>query len=72
MSCVHSDGRGQLQQDNAPPHRSIVITEWTEEHSSEFRTLSWLPNFPDVNIIKHIWDALQRLSLRDLHQLTLP
>ena len=27
MSCVHSDGRGRFQQDNAPPHWSIVPTE---------------------------------------------
>ena len=64
MSYVHSDGRGRFQQDNAPPHRSIAATEWIQEHSSEFRSLSWPPNSPDMNILEHICDALQRAVLR--------
>jgi transposase len=60
MSCVHSDGLGRFQQDNATPHTSKVATTWLQEHSSEFELLRWPPKSPDMNIIEHIWDALQR------------
>ncbi|GFT00951.1 transposable element Tcb2 transposase [Trichonephila clavipes] len=28
ISIVHSDGLGELQQDNATPHTSRIATEW--------------------------------------------
>lgn len=64
MSSVHSDGLGQFQQDNATPHTSRVATSWLQDHSSEFIHLHWPPKSPDMNIIEHIWDALQRAVLR--------
>ncbi|GFY04103.1 uncharacterized protein TNCV_1198811 [Trichonephila clavipes] len=49
-----------------------IATEWLKEHSSEFRHFRWPPNFPDMNIIEYIWDALQCAVLRrDLHPLLL-
>ena len=60
MSIVHSDGLGQFQQDNATPHTSRIVTKWLQEHSSDFRHFRWPPKSPDMNIIEHIWDALQR------------
>ena len=60
MSIVHSDGLGQFQQDNATPHTSRIATKWLQEHSSDFRHFRWPPKSPDMNIIEHIWDALQR------------
>ncbi|GFW80697.1 transposable element Tcb1 transposase [Trichonephila clavipes] len=42
------------------PHTSRVATEWLQEHSFEFRHFLWPPKSPDMNIIKHILDALQR------------
>ncbi|GFQ95004.1 hypothetical protein TNCT_663461 [Trichonephila clavata] len=60
MSC---DGRRLFLKDNESPHRSAVATEWFKEHSYEFRTLSWPPNFPD-NSIEHIFNVLQRVVLR--------
>ncbi|GFT49119.1 transposable element Tcb2 transposase [Trichonephila clavipes] len=37
-----------------------IATEWLQEHSSEFRHFHWLPNSPDMNIIEHFKDVLQR------------
>ncbi|CAL1264757.1 unnamed protein product [Larinioides sclopetarius] len=64
MSCVHSDGRGQCQQNNAPPHKSTVANEWFEKHPPEFRSIPWPSNSPDLDIIKHIWHVLQRAVLK--------
>ncbi|GBL93571.1 hypothetical protein AVEN_63703-1 [Araneus ventricosus] len=60
MSIVHSEGLGEFQQDYATPHTSRIATEWLQEHSSDFRHFRWKPKSPDMNIIEHIWDALQR------------
>ncbi|GFX04274.1 transposable element Tcb2 transposase [Trichonephila clavipes] len=60
ISIVHSDGLGKFQQDSATPHTSRIATEWLQEHSSECRHFHWPPKSPDMNIIEHICDALQR------------
>ncbi|GBO22141.1 hypothetical protein AVEN_93902-1, partial [Araneus ventricosus] len=60
MAIVHSDGLEQFQQDNATPRTSRFATEWLQGHSSDFRHFRWPPKSPDMNIIEHIWDALQR------------
>jgi hypothetical protein len=59
MSIVHSDGLGQFQQDNETLHTPIITTELLQEHTSELKHLHWQPNFSDMIITKHIWDALQ-------------
>lgn len=59
MSIVYSDGVGQFQQGNATSHTSRVATEWLKEHSLDIRHFHWLPKYPDINIIEHIWDAFQ-------------
>ncbi|GFX51566.1 transposable element Tcb2 transposase [Trichonephila clavipes] len=51
---------GDKYQDNAAPHTSRIATEVIQEHSSEFRHFHWQPKSPDMNIIEHIWNALQR------------
>ncbi|GBL96996.1 hypothetical protein AVEN_254055-1 [Araneus ventricosus] len=58
MSIVHSDGLGQLQQDNATLQASRVATKWLQEHSSDFRHFHWPPKSPEMNIIEYIRDAL--------------
>ncbi|GFQ89595.1 transposable element Tcb2 transposase [Trichonephila clavata] len=60
ISIVHSDGIGEIQQDNATPHTSRIATEGLQEQSSEFRLFRWSPKSPEMNIIEYIWDALQR------------
>ncbi|GFT30860.1 transposable element tcb2 transposase [Trichonephila clavipes] len=60
MSIVHSNGLGEFQQDNATPHTSRIATEWLQENSSEYRRFCWQPKSPDMNIIEHIWKAIQR------------
>ncbi|GBN37511.1 Transposable element Tcb2 transposase [Araneus ventricosus] len=71
MSIVYSDGLGEFQQDNATPHTSRIATEWLQEHSSDFRHFRWPPKSSDMNIIEHIWDALQRaVQKRSHHPLT--
>ncbi|GFX90284.1 transposable element tcb2 transposase [Trichonephila clavipes] len=61
MSTVHSDGLGELEQDSSTSHTFRIVTEWLQEHSSEYRHFRWPPNSPGMNIIEYIWDALQRV-----------
>ncbi|GBM47075.1 hypothetical protein AVEN_179799-1 [Araneus ventricosus] len=60
MSIVRFDGFEQFQQDNATPHTWTVATEWLQGRSSVFRHFHWSPKSPDMNIIGHISDVLQR------------
>ncbi|GFW33947.1 transposable element Tcb2 transposase [Trichonephila clavipes] len=60
MSIVHSGGLGECKQDNATPHTSRVATDWLQEHFAEFRHFRWPPKSPDMSIIEHISDVLQR------------
>ncbi|GFV90751.1 HTH_Tnp_Tc3_1 domain-containing protein [Trichonephila clavipes] len=56
---IQTDLRNFLQ-DNATPHMSRITTEWLQKHPSEFRGFRRPPKSPDINIIEHILDALQR------------
>ena len=60
MAKVFPDGSGLFQQDNAPCHTARIVQEWFEEHDKEFKVLPWPPNSPDLNLIVHLWDVLEK------------
>ncbi|GBN62449.1 hypothetical protein AVEN_83932-1 [Araneus ventricosus] len=50
---------GRVRQDNATPHTSRFATEWLQEYISDIRHFHRPSKSPDMNVIKHIWYALQ-------------
>ena len=48
-----------FQQDNDPKHTSKLARQWLWAH--KVNLLSWPPSSPDMNIIEHVWDQLDRL-----------
>ena len=47
-----------FQQDNDPKHTSRLATRWFEDH--DIILLPWPSSSPDMNIIEHVWDELDR------------
>ncbi|GBO46617.1 hypothetical protein AVEN_153837-1 [Araneus ventricosus] len=60
MVFVFPTGNGIFQKDNAPRHKARVVLKWFEEHTDEFHLMSWPPNSPDLNLMEHIWDVMER------------
>ena len=48
-----------FQQDNDRKHTSRLATQWFSRHN--ISTLAWPSSSPDMNIIEHVWDHLERL-----------
>ncbi len=48
-----------FQQDGDPKHRSKFTSEWMKKKRIDL--LPWAPSSPDMNIIEHVWDHLDRL-----------
>ena len=47
-----------FQDDNAPPHRGRIVQEWRLPEWG-YR-IDWPAQYPDLNIIENIWDAIGR------------
>ncbi len=60
MATVIPDGSGLFQQDNVPCHTAKIVQEWFEEHYKELKVLTWPPNSPELNLIEHLWDVLEK------------
>ncbi|GBN66923.1 hypothetical protein AVEN_67927-1 [Araneus ventricosus] len=60
MAFLFPTGNGVIQQDNAPCHKARIVLECFEEHTYEFHLMSWPPNWPDLNPMEHIWNAMER------------
>ncbi len=58
MTTVYPYSDGYFEQDNAPCHKSQIISDWFLEHDNEFTLLKWPP--PDLNPIEHLWDVVER------------
>jgi hypothetical protein len=47
-----------FQQDGDPKHTSARASHWFHDHG--IKILRWAPSSPDMNIIKHAWEQLDR------------
>ena len=48
-----------FQQDNDPKHKSKFTQAWFAKN--RYVQLDWPPSSPDMNIIEHVWDHLEKL-----------
>ncbi|GBN46896.1 hypothetical protein AVEN_186827-1 [Araneus ventricosus] len=60
MLYCHPHGNGVFQQDNCTSHRSRLATVWLYERSSNFSVMNWPPKSPDIHLIEHLWDVLEK------------
>lgn len=53
-----------FQQNGNPKHRSKLATTWFKDHA--IKVLPWALSSPDMNLIEHAWDTLDKqLRQRD-------
>ncbi len=60
MTTVYPSSDGYFQQDNAPCHKTQIISDWFLEHNNKFILLKWPPKSPDFSPIEHLWDVVER------------
>ncbi len=59
-TTVYPSSNCHFQQDNAPCHKSQLISDWFLEHDNEFPLLKWPPQSPVLNPIEHLLDVVER------------
>ena len=52
------DSGMMFQQDNNPKHTAHIVKHWLDENHVE--CLVWPPFSPDLSLIEHLWDELER------------
>lgn len=52
------DPNWMFQQDNAPCHKALSVTEWFEEN--DIKVLQWPARSPDLNPIENLWTFIDR------------
>ncbi len=61
-----------FQQDNAPCHKTQIISDWFLEHDNEFTLLKWPPQSSDLNSTEHLWDVVEReIRIMDVQPINL-
>ncbi len=51
---------GYFKQDNAPCHKTQIISDWFLEHDNEFTLLKWPPQSSNLNPKELLWDVVER------------
>lgn len=46
--------------DGGKLHTANIDQEWVEHDMTEFKVLTWPPNFPDLSLIKHLWYVMEK------------
>lgn len=45
---------GLLQDDRAPIHRALCVTEWFDEYKNDVNYMLWISQSPDFDPVEHL------------------
>lgn len=60
METLVPGGCDPFQQNDAPCHKAKMVQKWFKENNNEFDVLTWPPDSPDLNLVEHMQDVLDR------------